>query len=282
MFALCAPLHADEATPPSPNHYFNDYAGIVDETTEKQLDARLSQLERDTTHQLVVAVFRKLETESTMENFTLQTAKAWGVGQKDKNNGAILFVFLDDRKMRIEVGNGLRDRLSNAECSRIINEKLKPHFRRGDITQGLTAGIDAMITTARGESERVEVAGAPAMQAEERPMPQTPAAVTRLVKSSTHSTAPSATFNLSSLFCPFAFLAIIVAAIAKAANRGVVFNGQGRSNAGWSSRNHQLTGYTASHDSSSGFSSSSSDSSSGSSFSSGGGDFSGGGSSGSW
>ena len=67
-----------------------------------------------------------------METFTRVTANRWGVGQKFKDNGAVLFVFLKNRAMRLEVGNGLESRLTPAEAQRILDDIVKPRFRSGD------------------------------------------------------------------------------------------------------------------------------------------------------
>src|SRR5688500_7647725 len=82
-----------ETLPPRPGKYFNDPAGVVSAPVAAGLDEKLRQFERDTSNQLVVAVFPKLETTSSVQEYTHRLAEAWGVGQKDRKNGAVLFVF---------------------------------------------------------------------------------------------------------------------------------------------------------------------------------------------
>jgi uncharacterized protein len=140
-----------ETLPPKPARHFNDYARIVSNDTARQLDARLAQFERDTTSQIVVAIFPKMDSRSSVEDFTVRTAQSWGVGQKGRNNGAVLFIFVQDRQAYIQVGYGLEGALPDALCFQIIDEQLKPRFRNGDYAGGVTATVDSMIAATRGE-----------------------------------------------------------------------------------------------------------------------------------
>lgn len=163
-FALLANLVRAERIPPAPDRFFNDYAGIVAPQTAQRLNQELAQFERDSSNQIVVAIFKKMETESSIEDFTVRIAQSWGVGQKDKRNGAVLFVFLDNHRMRIEVGYGLEPKLTDATCSEIIYQIIRPQFRAGDYTAGLRDGVHAMMAAARGEFQ-----GTGRTRAESRP-----------------------------------------------------------------------------------------------------------------
>ncbi|MEA3210727.1 MAG: uncharacterized protein QOE70_3784 [Chthoniobacter sp.] len=140
-----------EKLPPKPAGYFNDFAGVVPAPTASVLDEKLRQFERDTSNQIVVAVFPKMETESSLQDFTYRIAESWGVGQKDRRNGAVLFVFIAEHKMFIQVGYGLEGVLPDAICKRIIAEEIAPAFKTGRYDAGLTAGVEAMIKATRGE-----------------------------------------------------------------------------------------------------------------------------------
>src|SRR6516225_3518735 len=96
---ICLTAIATEVMPPVPAHYFNDYAGVVSTATATQLDQQLKQFERDSSCQVVAAIFPKMQSDSSIEDYTVRVAQSWKVGQKDKNNGAVLFVFIQDRKM---------------------------------------------------------------------------------------------------------------------------------------------------------------------------------------
>jgi uncharacterized protein len=142
---------AADKLPPPPPRYFNDFAGLVSKQTAETLNSQLEQFERDSSSQIVVVVYPKLDTDLTMEDFTQRTAESWRVGQKKLDNGAVLFVFAQDRKMRIEVGYGLEGVIPDITARQIIDNELKPAFREGNYDAGLTAGVAALIKAARGE-----------------------------------------------------------------------------------------------------------------------------------
>jgi uncharacterized protein len=78
-------------------------------------------------------------------------ARSWQAGLKDKNNGAVLFVFVQDHKMFLQVGYGLEGVLPDALCKRIIDEQISPRFKAGDFDGGLTAGVQAILAATKGE-----------------------------------------------------------------------------------------------------------------------------------
>lgn len=139
-----------EELPPAPAAHFNDYAGLVPVDEARRLDDKLREFDEKTSTQIVVAVFPKLLSPS-LEDFTVRTAEAWKAGNKEYDNGAVLFVFVEDRKLRIEVGYGLEGALPDALCRRILDDEVVPRFRAGDWTGGLEAGIDAILAATRGE-----------------------------------------------------------------------------------------------------------------------------------
>jgi len=148
--AFCAAL-AFAQTPPRPTKYFNDYAGVVSAQTAERLNRALEDFEKQTSSQILVAIFPKLPENSALEDFTLRAAEAWKPGQQGKDNGAILFIFRDDRKMRIEVGYGLEGAIPDSVAARIINNEITPRFRAQDFDGGVTAGVNALMQAARGE-----------------------------------------------------------------------------------------------------------------------------------
>ncbi len=140
----------EEALPPPPKAYFNDYAGVVSAGDAQRLDAKLRAFADQTSTQIVVAVFRKLPSPS-LEDFTVRTAQSWRVGRKEWDNGAVFFVFVDDHKMRIETGYGLEGALPDILAARILDERVRPRFQAGDWAGGLEAGIDGIVAATRGE-----------------------------------------------------------------------------------------------------------------------------------
>jgi len=151
VLAFCFRLLADEVIPPPPAAYFNDYAGVVSSGTAAQLNQTLEDFERQSSEQIVVAVFPKMQSDSSIEDYTVRVARSWQVGQKDKNNGAVLFVFVQDHKMFLQVGYGLEGALPDALCKRIIDEQITPRFKAGDFDGGLTAGVQSILAATKGE-----------------------------------------------------------------------------------------------------------------------------------
>lgn len=144
-------LRAAETLPPAPQNHFNDYARLVPTETARQLNAELAQFERDTSTQLLVVVFPKMQSDSSLEDYTVRIFEAWRPGRRQLSNGAILFVFAADRRLRIATGYGLEATLPDALCKQIIENEIVPRFRAGDFTAGLAAGTRAMMSAVRGE-----------------------------------------------------------------------------------------------------------------------------------
>jgi uncharacterized protein len=140
-----------EVMSPAPQYNFNDYAHVVQPSTAEALDRQLAQFERDTSNQLVVVVYPTMQTDSSLEDYTQRLLDSWHVGQKDRNNGAVLFVFVQEHKIRIGTNYGLESTLTDALCKRIIEDEIAPHFRTGDYDGGLQAGVTAMMAAVRGE-----------------------------------------------------------------------------------------------------------------------------------
>jgi uncharacterized protein len=152
LLALIAfAVGAAEVIPPPPAKYFNDYANVTTSAATTRLNRTLEDFEKETSNQIVVAVFPKMQSDSSIEDYTVRVAQAWKVGQKGKNNGAVLFVFTQDRKMFIQVGYGLEGALPDAICKRIIEDEIKPHFKNGNFDAGLSAGVNAILAAAKGE-----------------------------------------------------------------------------------------------------------------------------------
>ena len=144
-------LFANEVIPPPPTAYFNDYAHIVSAGTSAQLNRTLENFERQSSNQIVVAVFPKMESDSSVEDYSVRVARSWQVGQKNKDNGAVLFVFVQEHKMFLQVGYGLEGVLPDALCKRIIAEQIAPRFKAGDFDSGLAAGVQAILAATKGE-----------------------------------------------------------------------------------------------------------------------------------
>ena len=148
-----AQLRAAEVIPPKPPAYFNDYANVVSRDSALRLNEQLAQFERETSNQIVVAVYPKMQTDSSIEDYAQRIAQSWGVGQKERSqgNGVVLLVFIEDRKISIQVGYGLEGVLPDVTAFDIRNRHITPHFRKGEYEQGLATGIALIMKAARGE-----------------------------------------------------------------------------------------------------------------------------------
>ena len=151
VLVLALRCYAAEVIPPKPERYFNDYAAVVSQSAALRFNEQLAQFERETSNQIVVAVFAKMQSDSDIADYTQRVAQAWGVGQKERRNGAVLFVFVEDRKMFIQVGYGLEAVLPDATAFDITEYRIKPRFRNGDYEGGLAVGIDLICKAVRGE-----------------------------------------------------------------------------------------------------------------------------------
>ncbi len=128
----------------------NDYAGILSPATVSALESRLAEFERTDSTQVVVLTVPSLQGDA-IEDFSIRVAGQWKIGQKKLDNGAIMVVAKEDRRMRIEVGYGLEGTLTDLRAGRIIDNIMKPAFRAGDFDKGVSDGVDAIMATVRGE-----------------------------------------------------------------------------------------------------------------------------------
>jgi uncharacterized protein len=138
-----------------------DDAEILSPDARARIDGMLEAHERQTSDQVAVLTVPSLEGES-IESFALRVFEAWKLGQKDKDNGVLLVVSPGDRRMRIEVGYGLEDRLTDLEAGRIIRNVMAPRFKAEDFDGGIAAGVSAILGQLQGEaSPAPEAADAP-------------------------------------------------------------------------------------------------------------------------
>jgi uncharacterized protein len=144
-----------------------DQANLLSPAQEADLTARLEALQTATSRQLVVATVSSLQ-DLPIEDYGSQLGRAWGIGQRGANNGIILLIAPNERKMRIEVGYGLEGIMTDALSSRIIREQITPRFRADppDYAGGINAGADAIIAQLQAPPEAQEQAAVAAQQAE--------------------------------------------------------------------------------------------------------------------
>lgn len=120
-----------------------DNANLLSPEAERGLTSTLEALERDTTDQLVIVTLADLQGYE-IEEYGYQLGREWGIGQAGKNNGVLLIVAPNDRKVRIEVGYGLEGILTDALSATIIHDDILPSFREGHYERGITLGVGAI------------------------------------------------------------------------------------------------------------------------------------------
>jgi uncharacterized protein len=128
----------------------HDEAGVLSTSTVQLLEHQLKMHEDSTSNQIAILIISSLQGEA-IEDYSLKVAEKWQLGQKGKDNGILLLIAIDDRKMRIEVGYGLEGVLPDAICNRIIRNEMAPNFRRGDYDAGVQTAINAIIDAIAGE-----------------------------------------------------------------------------------------------------------------------------------
>lgn len=137
-------------SPGKPSGLVNDFAGVLSVEQKQQLETKLEQFKTASGNEIAVVVINSLQ-DDTIENFAVDLFKEWGIGQKGKDNGVLILVAKEDKKMRIEVGYGLEGDLTDAQSSWIINQTMKPAFANNDFYQGLNEATDKIIGATKGE-----------------------------------------------------------------------------------------------------------------------------------
>lgn len=128
----------------------HDEAKALSAQTVQQLEQQLKLHQDSTSNQIAILIIPSLDGEA-IEDYALRVAMKWQLGQRDKDNGILLLIAINDRKMRIEVGSGLEGVLPDAICSQIIRNEMAPNFRRGDYDAGVQAAINAIVASIAGE-----------------------------------------------------------------------------------------------------------------------------------
>ena len=129
-----------------------DEANILDAATRQALTDKLAAVEAKSGDQIVVVTLNSLQ-DTSIEDYGYQLGRHWGIGQKGTNNGAMLIVAPNERKVRIEVGYGLEGALTDAVTRLIIQNAILPRFRANDFQGGITRGVDDIVQVVSGDAE---------------------------------------------------------------------------------------------------------------------------------
>ena len=148
-FLYCLPAFG-LPVPERPEGRVTDRTGTLTRDQIAALEGKLVAFERETTNQIAILLIPSLEGDS-LEDYSIRLAERWKIGQQGRNNGVILLIVKNDRKLRIEVGYGLEGALPDALAGTIIRNEIGPRFREGQFYQGIDAGVNAIIAATKGE-----------------------------------------------------------------------------------------------------------------------------------
>ena len=157
LAVLCAFVVPASAEPNYPNlaGRITDEAGLLTASDKADIESQLASLEQTSTDQLAVVTVKSLQGYS-IEDYGIGLARKWGIGQKGKDNGILLIVAPNDRKVRIEVGRRLEPMMTDTMSTLIIENAILPKFRRGDFAGGIKDGVRDIKTVLLGDAEEVK------------------------------------------------------------------------------------------------------------------------------
>lgn len=136
--------------PERTNRLVNDYTNTLSKQDASRLEQQLLKYEQESSVQIAIVIIRSLGGYE-ISDYAFELGEKWGIGQQETSNGALVLVSMDDRKMWIATGYGLEATLTDAMCKRIIENEMKPSFRKNDYAGGLAAASQAIIEVTRGE-----------------------------------------------------------------------------------------------------------------------------------
>jgi uncharacterized protein len=151
IFFIVATVIAQNDLPDKPSAWVMDYAGVLTSGERGTLNNMLAGLEQRSSNQIFIAIFNQLPENYYLEDFTVRLYDKWRPGLPDKDNGILIVVFIQDRKIRMEIGYGLEDVITDAQAGRLISDYIKPEFRKGNYFAGLRSVLNVLIPAVEGK-----------------------------------------------------------------------------------------------------------------------------------
>lgn len=136
--------------PEKSNRLVNDYTSTLSKSDKRKLEEKLVAYDRESSVQIAIVMIQSLDGYE-ISDYAFRLGEKWGIGQADTDNGALVLVSMNDRKMWIATGYGLESTVTDALAKRIVENEMKPRFRNGDFAGGLSAASDAIILASRGD-----------------------------------------------------------------------------------------------------------------------------------
>jgi len=141
---ILLPKPLDGQSLPKPVGYVNDFAGVIDERARGSMEALIAAVREKTGAEIAVVTVPTFEPYGSIEEYAVDLATQWGVGKKGEDNGIVLLLAMKERRMRIEVGYGLEDVITDGTAGQIQDKSIIPAFRSGDYGTGLLKGVEAV------------------------------------------------------------------------------------------------------------------------------------------
>jgi uncharacterized protein len=137
--------------PEKPDSWVSDYAGILSAAEKATLNSMLAGLEKRSSNQVFIAIFANLPENYYPEDFAVKLYEKWKPGLAAQDNGILMVLFINDRKIRLEIGYGLEDVVTDAQSGVLIRDYLAPEFRMGNYYGGIKAALDVLIPAVEGK-----------------------------------------------------------------------------------------------------------------------------------
>lgn len=155
---LCAmPVFSVHFPPvPNPFQYVNDYTNTLSVNDKVVLERKLRHYGQETSSQIAVVIISSTQ-EYDISQYAFELGDKWGIGRKQLNNGVLMLIAKQDRKMFIAVGQGLEGVLPDAFLSQLIRNQITPHFKEGQYATGIQQGLDYLIAASKGEFDASQV-----------------------------------------------------------------------------------------------------------------------------
>ena len=132
---------------PKAYNWVNDFANMIDDADEAALVEKIEQYEKASTNQIAIATVETIKPDTDIVEYTRNLGNYWGVGRKGVDNGVVILIDKESRKIRIASGLGLKSVLPDDVCQSIIDDQIVPEFRNGNIIGGLNKAVDRIMAT---------------------------------------------------------------------------------------------------------------------------------------
>ncbi|MFN4227273.1 MAG: TPM domain-containing protein [Candidatus Ratteibacteria bacterium] len=139
-----------------PIGYLNDFADLLTQRQKEEIEKKLREIEEKTGNEIVVLTIKSLEKEKTIEEYANEIFNNWKIGKKGKDNGVLILIVLNERQIRIEVGYGLEELLTDSKCGKIIRDVMAPSFKENDFYNGINKAIEVIYEITKGKDLEIK------------------------------------------------------------------------------------------------------------------------------